>query len=359
MISKPVNELTFIDLNELLYAGKLVESQTIELKAAFSLDKSGRLEAKEFAKDITAFANSSGGYLILGIDEKNQEICGLKPLIGNQKITDWVGNVLNDLVDKTLKFELTLVSISEDDSNCVVVIHVLEGLDKPYYVLSDKKPIPYVRKGTSVFAAKPSDIKEMYLSKSSTANHIPLSVKQQAKGRNINQIGVNNGTIISTEKVTKKNEVIANPDLHITEQQAKEIKDIIDKIVEINEKAGRVKVKGDKGKLYKDAWQSLYNRFGITSYKLVGKSRFDEVVQWLNQQIAMKHRPKLRRTDNAEWRNQHYAAIYSRSRAELGIDKEQLYKLAFERLGLKKPIDSLKELNDTNLKKLYSIIFSK
>jgi hypothetical protein len=358
MIDKPLKELTFIDLNELLYGNKLVESQTIELKSGLAQDN-GKLDGREFVKDVTAFANSNGGYLILGIDEKNQEICGLSSVVGNQKISDWISNVVNDLVDKTVKFELTHISISEDDSSCVMVIHVPEGLDKPYYVLNDKKPIPYIRKGTSIFAAKPSDIKEMYLSKSPAANDIPISIKQQAKGKNISQIAVNNGTIISTEKITNKNEVIAHPDLHINEQQAKEIKDIIDNIVEINEKSGRVKVKSDKGKLYKDAWQSLYNRFGVTSYKLVDKDKFDEVVQWLNQQIAIKHRPKLRRTDNIEWRNQHYTGIYSRSRNELSMDKDQLYKLAFERLGLKKPIESLKELNDTHLKKLYSIIFSK
>lgn len=166
MIEIPVSKISFIELNELFYSGELDESQSIELKSRLSTDQHGRPDGREFAKDVTGFVNASGGLLIIGIDEEGKEICGVDEIFGQQKVSDWMANVLVDNVDKTVSYELAKIPISEDGLKCVFIIDIKEGKDKPYYVISDKKPIPYIRKGTSVFAAKPSDIKEMYLSKS-------------------------------------------------------------------------------------------------------------------------------------------------------------------------------------------------
>ena len=72
----------------------------------------------------------------------------------------------------------------------------------------------------------------------------------------------------------------------------------------------------------------------------------------MQRQLAML-RPKLRRADNPAWRNQHYKAIWSRAK-ELGFTEDQVYALSGDRLG--KPITSLKQLGERNLKSLYNII---
>lgn len=53
-----------------------------------------------------------------------------------------------------------------------------------------------------------------------------------------------------------------------------------------------------------------------------------------------------------------YSSIYARSGNEWKMDKSELYDFAFEKLKLKSPICSLKELSDVNLKKLYTLLFS-
>jgi hypothetical protein len=61
--------------------------------------------------------------------------------------------------------------------------------------------------------------------------------------------------------------------------------------------------------------------------------------------------PKLRRSDNEEWRKRIYRAIWPLAR-ELGFQDAQLYDFAFTELGLKKSITSLKELGEQNLERL-------
>jgi hypothetical protein len=42
--------------------------------------------------------------------------------------------------------------------------------------------------------------------------------------------------------------------------------------------------------------------------------------------------------------------------SDFGLEKQEVYDLAFRRLALNEPISSLKELGEQKLKKLYDII---
>lgn len=358
MLNKPINEITFKDLNEYFYTNGFVESQTIELKKALSLNKEGKPNTAEFAKDITSFANTTGGFIVLGVNEKKQEICGTSTKIGAYKIEDWIANVLNDFVDQAIPYNIASIPISDAGEESVVIIQIPEGKAKPYYVNNEGKHIPYLRKGTSIFAAKPSDIKQMYdSSKKNVGEETVVNIIQEAKGKTVQQIGQNHGSIINTEKIVQKTEVAYNPELYITDSEALQIKNKVDEIIEINEKAGKFTDSKSKSNFYASTWQSLKKKFGVTKYTLLPKEKFNDCMTWLQSQIAYKHTPKLRRTDKEQWRNSRYKSIYARAK-ELNISKEELLEFAFEKLELKSKIESLKDLNDTNLNKLYRKLFS-
>lgn len=346
MIEKAIKEINYQDISELLYVKKQRESQTLDYKRDFYN------QSKEFVKDITAFANKQGGQIIFGIDEKEGSIVGIHDTIGNQKIEDWISNVLNDLVTDKLDYEMCFIPISDEDTPLyILIIHVYESKNKPLYVCLDKKTLCFTRNGTSVFSAKPSEIKEMYEQKEQRN----LIYQQKAKGNNITQIGINEGIInIKMEKLKNENNVSPNPEYHISGEQAIQIKTHIDKIVELNENAGKFKKKEDKGKCYRKTWNSFYDNVGVTSYLILPKEKFDEAIKWLQQQEAIQ-KPKLRRTNNDEWRKKNYSAIWSKLR-ELGLEREKAYEIANERLILKQPISSLKDLGEQNLEKLYQII---
>lgn len=351
MFDKPTNNITYKDINELLYIRQERESQQLDYKREFHKD------GKEFAKDTTAFANTEGGYIIYGIDEKQNNIIGISDNVGNGKIEDWITNVLNTNTDNSIDYEIKFINIDEENEpQFIVVLYIKESIKKPIYVIADNKTICYLRKGTSVFSAKPNDIREMYL-KSNLTNG-KTQVIQKVKGNHNLQVGVNQGTIIKTDKVVKKNEVVTNPDVHITQEQAKQILDTVGEIVEINEKAGKFRTTADKGKYFAQTWTSFKNRFNVTSYHLLPKEKFDEALSWLKKQIAYEHRPKLRKSNTPEWQKNIYGAIYAKAQSDLQLSKDELYQFAFDKLKLKQPISSLKELSDTRLNKLYKIIFA-
>jgi len=352
-----INKLGFKDINELFYKNGIIESQTIEIKRQLPLDKNGKPENREFAKDVTAMCNADGGIIFFGIDEKVMEICGIESKHGNQKVEDWISNVLNDLVDKTINYQLHLIPINEDANKVVVLIKINKGTDKPYYVVFDKKNLVYIRKGTSVFTAKPQDIANMYRENIQQEIHSSTKIIQEAKGKSVQQIGQNFGKIFNTKKVQHVTEVVYDKDLHISDQQAKLIKDKVDEIVQIHDSAGKFKDSVSKGKFYASTWSGIRNRFDVTKYTLLPPHQFDDCMQWLQSQIASKHRPILRKYNNPVWKKDMYSSIYAKSR-NLNMDKADLYDFAFDKLKLKKPIASLKDLSDVNLKKLYNLLFS-
>ncbi len=171
---------------------------------------------------------------------------------------------------------------------------------------------------------------------------------------NYSVLGSNNTLNISPRKINKN--IIQPTSIHITQEQATIIKKLIDDLVAIDDKAGKIQNNEDRKQGYGKYWGKFKKKFKITNYLLLPKEHFNEAEKWLRQQIGMA-RPKLKRTNKIEWRKEHYTGIYTRSKQK-NIDKEELLQIAFEKFELNEPITSLKELSDTNLKKLYQYIFS-
>lgn len=171
----------------------------------------------------------------------------------------------------------------------------------------------------------------------------------------ISQAVVGNGNVVAgrdvihTPRIITKRVIQPRPE-DISEEEAAEIKRLIDELAAIDVAAGR---SDSHGKWY----GSLYKTFGVTSYKTIPKYKDEDVITWLRQQTD-RNMPKLRRTNNEEWRHRRYTAIYAKA-IHLGLSKANVYEMAFDRLKLKKPIASLKELGEQNLDRLYRVMISK
>jgi hypothetical protein len=154
------------------------------------------------------------------------------------------------------------------------------------------------------------------------------------------------GDYVENKRIVRKN--VVHPDSrHIDEAAAFAIKRLIDSLAEIDVLSGRPDSHS--------AWfSSLYRRYRVTSYKLIPAEFAQDAIQWLRQQ-APQQRSKIRRKAPDEWRQQLYKSIWSKA-GRLGLEKQEVYDLAFRRLALKQPLVSLKELGEQNLKKLYDII---
>ena len=73
---------------------------------------------------------------------------------------------------------------------------------------------------------------------------------------------------------------------------------------------------------------------------------------------GMKALKKGDEEQKLEFATKRSRAIYTRARVNLGMSREQVLEFAESYLELKKPINSLKELSNSRLDKLYKRIFS-
>lgn len=110
---------------------------------------------EKFLKDIIAFANSSGGKVILGIEDETNIVYG----IGDQspfKLSDAISTMVSDACTPQINPDITIKTI---DEKTVLEIEVVPGKFRPYYLANKgKETTTYIRiNGTS----RPADERKL------------------------------------------------------------------------------------------------------------------------------------------------------------------------------------------------------
>ena len=110
-----------------------------EIKKVIETGETGRVEFKsekekniDFAKEITAFANGSGGCLLVGVED-NGTISGVTSA---QKFEEKVFNICSDITRPVVTPECRKYTIEGKDILC---FFVSPGFSKPYAILKGKK----------------------------------------------------------------------------------------------------------------------------------------------------------------------------------------------------------------------------
>jgi len=124
-------------------------------------------DKKEFLKDVSGLANASGGFLVVGVKEHKQSglpenICGIEKTIGNQKIDEWINNVLISNLDERIQYNLKIFEFKNKDEKIVLLLYIPESPKKPHMITFQGKNNYYVRHNTSVNPATQSEVKEMF-----------------------------------------------------------------------------------------------------------------------------------------------------------------------------------------------------
>lgn len=106
---------------------------------------------EDIARDMTAFANSDGGKIVYGLDDKNKHLTGIE-----------LGDDLSDQIEEiALKHCLPKIAVEieiiERAEKKIVIINVPEGDEKPYKT----DDICYVRDGNFSRPAKDNEEKEI------------------------------------------------------------------------------------------------------------------------------------------------------------------------------------------------------
>lgn len=130
MFSKHVSQLTYSDIDDLVNTRQEREGYHLDFKVEFGkIDKA----KKELSKDISAFANTSGGFLIIGVD-KHYNIVGIEKKIQNKDIDEWINQILSSNIEPQIfYFDPKVIEIPESEK-VIVVIHIPESTKKPHIV---------------------------------------------------------------------------------------------------------------------------------------------------------------------------------------------------------------------------------
>ena len=125
------------------------ESKSIEFKREIPN------KHEKFLKDIIAFANTSGGKTIIGVEDGTGEVVGLGNL-NPFKLSDAISNMVSDSCTPQIEMEITPKTI---DGKTVLEVEVYHGKYCPYFLTSvGKDKSSYIRvNGTS----RPADVRTL------------------------------------------------------------------------------------------------------------------------------------------------------------------------------------------------------
>ena len=105
------------------------ESKNIEYKVSLP-DKSDK-----YMKTIVAFANTQGGKLIVGVDDKTHQIVGVE----NDVLFQLMDGIANAVSDSCVPQIIPDIELQTVNGKTVIVVSVEAGKNRPYYLKSKGK----------------------------------------------------------------------------------------------------------------------------------------------------------------------------------------------------------------------------
>ena len=139
------------EIMELIRRG---ETETVEFKEDIG-------KPEKLADTVVAFANGVGGIILIGVDD-HTKIIGF----GQRNYEDTITNILRSHCDPQVEYYIDKRQL--EDKN-IIVLHVEEGKDKPYFV---KDRGPYIRANATDRIATRYEMDELYAQKQSGYMHM-------------------------------------------------------------------------------------------------------------------------------------------------------------------------------------------
>ncbi|NQT09961.1 MAG: putative DNA binding domain-containing protein [Desulfobacteraceae bacterium] len=191
-----------------------------EIREIIEKGETGRVEFKsdkekniDFAKEITAFANGPGGYLLVGAEDDGTVSGVSNPLKFEEKIY----NICSDSIRPVITPELWKYKIEGKDIFC---FYISPGFSKPYAILQRGRERYYTRRGTRIQEAGRDELLRLF----QTSGQIHYEVTPIIKGRyadldfarivdffrhnQINKIDISGWNGDKTERFLKNKEVL-------------------------------------------------------------------------------------------------------------------------------------------------------
>lgn len=126
LFKKNFNDVAFFDIQKLM-ADQIGESGILEYKEQL-------IDPKSFLKEVAAFSNTSGGFLIFGVKESDQDgypfsIIGISDKTCN---VEQLEHLINGNIQPRINVQIKKIPIN-DPEKIVLLIRIPEGQNRPYY----------------------------------------------------------------------------------------------------------------------------------------------------------------------------------------------------------------------------------
>ena len=126
------NSMTVIELLSVISQG-----ETSKVQFKLRLDQNDSIAA-----EMIAMSNSLGGIIIFGVEDKTGRIEGLT-YEELQRTNSAIGNIANDYIKPLIYVSTEVISVGDDLKN-VLIVHIPEGIAKPY---KDRNGTIWVKQG--------------------------------------------------------------------------------------------------------------------------------------------------------------------------------------------------------------------
>ena len=129
--------LTEEDIEQLISL-KVEESIYLDFKQADSLGINDKRKS-EIAKDVSAFANSAGGYIVYGLIEKNHVADSYSFVDGNEITKEWIEHVIQTRIQRKIEgLKIVPIRFNNEIRKSIYVVIIPESSLAPH-MTSDKR----------------------------------------------------------------------------------------------------------------------------------------------------------------------------------------------------------------------------
>jgi hypothetical protein len=187
---KQLSKISIKDIHLLIENGN-IENKELEFKKELSLQSDS--EKKEFLADISAFLNSSGGYIIFGLDEENgraKEIIGI-----HTENIDALKNRIDNIIRDGLEPMNSYINIKEillKENEYVIIIEIPKSWYFPVMVTYQNTSRFYGRNSSGKFQLDYQEIKQRFIQSDTAVKRI-----RDFRLERINKIFTNDSPIIA------------------------------------------------------------------------------------------------------------------------------------------------------------------
>ncbi len=142
-------------------------TSNIDYKSALELNK-----PKSWLKSVSAFANTKGGIILFGVDDKTHKLVGLDNI---QFLSEKISELINDKIKPIPRYE---ISTFIEEGKDLLELKVGDGPLMPYYVVMDGRKEAFVRLGNQSVIASESILNNLILKgKNLTFDALPSKYK--------------------------------------------------------------------------------------------------------------------------------------------------------------------------------------